>query len=48
MKKILSILLVTMIIFTGITNLVKAEENTYKYLNKSIIEKLDKKIDSIK
>jgi hypothetical protein len=45
MKKLLSILLFTMIIFTGITNFVKAEDNSYKYLNKSIIEKLDKKIE---
>ncbi len=48
MKKLLSLLLVTMIIFTGITNFVKAEDNSYKYLNKTIIKKLDKKIDSIK
>lgn len=48
MKKLLSILLFTMIIFTGITNFVKAEDNSYKYLNKSIIEKLDKKIEWLK
>ncbi len=48
MKKLLSLILITIIIFSGIANFALAEENSYKYLNKTIIEKLDKKIDSLK
>ncbi len=48
MKKLISLLLFIAIWFATVWSFVNAEENTYKYLNKSIIEKLDKKIDSIK